>query len=321
MKKNNTAILIFLLVVYGCGNGNDNIIEESGTIEATTSIISSEVNGKIDKIKYDEGSLVEEGDTVLVINKELYEIKYEQALAVKNAAEAQYELILNGARIEDIIQAEETVKQAESNYELAQVNKERYTSLFEESAITKKQYDDVITKYDISLSKLNSAKENFSKIKSFSRPEEIKQAKANLDQTEANLNLVKKNIRDCNIVSPFRGFIVKTFVEKGEFVSPMSSLFKVADLSEVELSIFISQTDLGKVKLGDKADVTTDSFEDKIHEGTIIYISPEAKFTPKNIQTKDERTKLVFEVKIKIPNPEQELKPGMPADAVIKLQD
>lgn len=312
-------IIPIIFVLTSCGNNNGNLIEESGTIEATTSIISSEVNGKIDKIIFDEGSLAGDGDTVVIIDSELYEIKYKQALALKDAAEAQYELVLNGARNEDIVQAEETVKQAKANYELAKVDKERYSSLYEEKAITKKQHDDMNTKYDISLSQFNSAKENLSKIKNLSRPEEIKQAKANLNQAEANLNLIEKNINDCYITSPFKGYVVKNFVEKGEFISPMSSLFKIADLSEVELSVFISETDLGKVKLGDKVDVTTDSFEDKTYEGTVIFISPEAEFTPKNIQTKDERTKLVFEVKIKIPNPDQELKPGMPADAVIVL--
>ncbi|MGD8782430.1 MAG: efflux RND transporter periplasmic adaptor subunit [Ignavibacteria bacterium] len=317
--KNNLIIIIFLLLIHGCGNGNGNTIEESGTIEATTSIISSEVNGKIAVVKNDEGSIVNAGDTVILIDEELYQIKYEQALAAKNAAEAQYELALNGARNEDIVQAEEALKQADANFQSAKNDKERFSRLYEEKAITKKQYDDAVTKYDITFSQLNSAKENLSKIKSFSRPEEIKQAKANLEQAEANLKLIEKNINDCFIISPIKGNIVETFVEKGEFVSPMSSLFKVADLSEVELSIYISETDLGKIKLRDYAEISTDSFENKTYEGKVIYISPEAEFTPKNIQTKDERTKLVFEVKIKIPNPNQELKPGMPADAVIRL--
>lgn len=123
------------------------------------------------------------------------------------------------------------------------------------------------------------------------------------------------------MTSPINGFIVKTFVERGESVSPMSSLFKVSDLDVVELVIYVSTEELAYVKLGLQSDVTIDAFKNKIYKGKVTYISPEAEFTPKNIQTKDERTKLVFAVKITIPNKDYELKAGMPADAVIKLQD
>jgi HlyD family secretion protein len=133
--------------------------------------------------------------------------------------------------------------------------------------------------------------------------------------------LLKKNIRDCYVVSPINGFLVKTFVERGESVTPMSSLFKVSDLDVVELVIYVSTEELGYVKLGQEADVTIDAFKDKVYKGKVTYISPEAEFTPKNIQTKDERTKLVFAVKITIPNKEYDLKSGMPADAVIKMQN
>ena len=99
----------------------------------------------------------------------------------------------------------------------------------------------------------------------------------------------------------------------------LSSLFKVSDLTKVNLIIYVSEEELGKVKLGQAADVSSDTYPDKKYEGKITYISPEAEFTPKNIQTKDERTKLVFAVKIKVKNPEFELKPGMPADAAVHL--
>jgi HlyD family secretion protein len=103
----------------------------------------------------------------------------------------------------------------------------------------------------------------------------------------------------------------------------MSSLFQIADLNTVELVIYVSETELGMVKLGQKANLKVDTYPDKSFEGKVIYISPEAEFTPKNIQTQEERTKLVYAVKIKVDNPAFELKDGMPADASIitKLQD
>jgi HlyD family secretion protein len=156
-------------------------------------------------------------------------------------------------------------------------------------------------------------------VKKIFRPEEIEQAKANLKKAKASADLLKKNIRDSYVISPLNGFVVKKFVEVGETVSPMSSLVKISNLSSVNLIIYVSEAELGKIKLGQKAEMTIDTFPGKKYEGKVTYISPEAEFTPKNIQTQDERTKLVFAVKIEIPNKNYDIKPGMPADAKIIL--
>ena len=198
-------------------------------------------------------------------------------------------------------------------------DKERMESLFKANTITRKQYEDANARFDIAQAQLNSAKENFNKIKNIARPEEIAQARANYQKAEAVVESINKNIRDCYVVSPMNGFVIKKFIELGETVSMLSSLFKLADLSKAKVTIYVSETEIGKIKLRQKAEIKVDSFPDKSFEGKVIYISPEAEFTPKNIQTKDERTKLVFAVKIEIPNPQQELKTGLPADVKIIL--
>lgn len=317
-KKNIKIIFVFIaFILYGCNNNNNNFIEESGTIEATEVIVSSQVAGKVIKILKDEGQKVAAGDTILIIDQESLLIQLKQAIANRDIAKAQYELLLKGARKEDIKQAEESLKQAEANFILAKNDKDRMESLYQTNSINKRQYEEALTRYEVALAQLNSAKEIYNKIKNYARPEEITQARANYERATAAVELIEKSIHDCFVVSPISGFIVKKFVEEGETVSMMTSLFKVSDLSEVKLSIYVSETDLGKIKLGQKAEVKVDAFKDKIFGGTVIFISPEAEFTPKNIQTKEERTKLVFEVKIKIPNPNLELKAGMPADAKI----
>lgn len=315
-----SALILFLF--YACGgNGSENIIEESGTIETTNAVVSSQVVGQVEKIIYGEGSFVNAGDTVLIINHESYLLQLRQAEAARDLAKAQLDLLTNGARKEDIKLVEEQFNQAKSNFDLSQKDKERFQSLYDSQSITKKQFDDIAARFDIAQSQLNSAKENLTKIKNIARPEEIRQAKSNYEKAEANAALIQKSINDCFVTAPFNGTIVKTFAEKGEMLSMLSNLFKISDLSKVELVIYVSEEDLGKVKLGQKAEVSTDTYKDKSYEGKVIYISPEAEFTPKNIQTKDERTKLVFAVKIEIPNPNFELKAGMPADAIVKLQD
>ena len=312
------SILLIFLINACNGNNNGNIVA-SGNIEATNIIVSSQVAGKVIRILKEEGAKINKGDTVIIIDTETYELKLQEALAAKEYAEAQFNLLKKGARSEDVNQAEENLKQAEISFELAGKDKERMENLYQSQSITKKQYDDAIANYEINLARLNAAKENLQKIKNLSRPEEIKQAEANLTRTIANVNLLKKNLNDCYVTSPSSGFITKKFIEAGETAGIMSSLFQVADLSSVEIVIYIRETELGEVKLGQKAEITIDTYPDKVYSGEVIYISPEAEFTPKNIQTKEERTKLVFAIKIKIENPNFELKNGMPADAEIIL--
>lgn len=169
------------------------------------------------------------------------------------------------------------------------------------------------------MNQYNSAKQNLNKIKNITRPEEIESAKANLKRNMVSVDLIRKNIEDCTIRSPVDGIVSKKFVESGEYVTPGAAVLKLSDLQKVDLYIYITETELGKIKLGQKADVTIDTYKDKVYNGEVIFISPEAEFTPKSIQTQEERTKLVFAVKISIPNNEFDLKSGMPADAKLIL--
>ncbi len=308
------------LLIFACsGNNRDSMIEESGTVEATESVISSQATGKIINIIKDEGAQVAAGDTIVLIDHEALDIQLKQMIANREIAKAQLDLLIIGARREDVNQAEQVLNQAEVNFDIAKSDKERMEALIKLNTISQKQYEDATARLNIAQAQLNAAKENFNKIKNIVRPEEVIQARANYQKAEAAVESINKNIRDCCVTSPMNGFVVKKFVEKGETVSMLSSLFKIADLSKVKVTIYVSETELGKIKLRQKAEIKVDSFPDKSFEGKVIFISPEAEFTPKNIQTKDERTKLVFAVKIEIPNPQQELKTGLPADVKIIL--
>lgn len=315
------TIVLLSILLFACGNNADeNIIEESGTIEATEVIISSQVGGVIFKFTVDEGDYVKKGDTLLVIDHEALDLQLKQAEAVEEAAKAQYELLVKGARKEDIKQAAELFNQAKANYELAEKDYLRMKNLYESNAITKKQFDDAETRYIVSKSQLSSTEQAYLKMKSIAREEEIKQARANFDKATAAKLIIEKSIKDCFVTSPIDGVITKKFNEIGEFVAPMSSLFKVSNLDDLHIKVYVSETDLGKVKLGQEAKIMVDTYKSKEYMGKVIFISPDAEFTPKNIQTKDERTKLVYAVKIKVKNDNSELKNGMPADAKIILK-
>ena len=149
------------------------------------------------------------------------------------------------------------------------------------------------------------------------RQEQIEQAKARVEQAKAALRLAETRLDYATIVSPLTGVVLSKNIEPGEYVSSGTPVVTVGDLVDVWLRAYINETDLGRVTVGQKARVTTDTYPGKVYEGHVSFISSEAEFTPKSVQTQKERVKLVYRIKIDIKNPNMELKPGMPADAVI----
>ena len=321
MRIKILSFLIFIpsfILIMGCGNNNEkNTIISSGTIESTDVTVSSKSQGQIKRLLVDEGSQVKSGDLLVEIDHDLLDIQLRQAEANVEQSDAQLKLLIVGSRKEDIKQSEDQLSQAKINLNQAKSDLDRYKALYESNTVTQKQLEDAQTKYDLTLSQYNSASENVQKIKRIARPEEIEQARATVKKNIASVDLLKQNIQDCKVYAPVNGIISKKYIEAGEMVTMNTSLLKISDLETVNLMIYVNETELGKVKLGQTADITTDTYSDKVYKGKIIFISPEAEFTPKTIQTQDERTKLVFGVKIEIPNPQFELKSGMPADSKI----
>jgi HlyD family secretion protein len=151
------------------------------------------------------------------------------------------------------------------------------------------------------------------------RAEKIAQALARKKQAAAALNLAETRRDYARLVSPIGGMVLSEDVESGEYVAPGTPVVTVGVFEHPWLRAYINETDLGRVKHGQKVRVTTDTYPDKEYEGRVSFIASEAEFTPKNVQTQKERVKLVYRIKIDVPNPEMELKPGMPADAEILL--
>ncbi len=312
--------VLFVFILIGCGDKKtSNEISASGTIEATDVTVSSRIAGQIINIYVNEGDVVKKDITLMSLDHDALDIQLRQAEASVEQAESQLKLLQAGARKEDIKLGEEQVSLAKLNVDKASSDKERIIKLYEEGVVTQQQYEDVLSRYDQIINQYITSKENLKKVKNIVRPEEIESAKANLKRNIVGVDLIKKNIKDCTIKSPVDGIITKKFVEIGEYLIPGSSVMNISDLQTVKLVIYVTEEQLGKVKLGQKADVKIDTYKDKVYKGEVIYVSSEAEFTPKNIQTQEERTKLVFAVKIQIPNPEYDLKSGMPADASLIL--
>jgi multidrug resistance efflux pump len=272
---------------------------------------------------------------------ELAQLQYDVSQAQYNSAQQQLSLVKEGVRSEDKDAIQSQVDQANSLLQLArsaQIQNNIRGNDIESARSMVKQAESTL-----SLAKANALQGNLRKEDITASQAGVQQAKSALELAEAGsiqskiqdqnvllaetqvnaardvVELLQSQINDATVKSPISGTITDRAIEVGELVSPGMTVFVIADLNKVYLTIYVSEVMLGKVKLGQLADVSVDSFPNRAFKGKVTYISPEAEFTPKNIQTKDDRLKLVYGVKIEIENPDKALKSGMPADAVLRF--
>ncbi len=250
-----------------------------------------------------------------------------------------------GSRPQEIAAAEAALAAAEAEKERWQADLRRATTLFKRKTISTEVYDRVRTGYDIAEQRHREAEEKLKLVEEGPRREQIEQARAALAQAKAQYDLVKAGPRRENIDqararaeqaqaalrlaetqlgyatvhSPITGVVLSKNIEPGEYVAPGTPVVTVGDLVHVWLRAYIEELDLKRVKPGQKATVSIDSGDE--YQGRVSFIAQEAEFTPKNVQTQKERVKLVYRIKIDVTNPDMELKPGMPADAVIEVVD
>lgn len=284
-----------------------------------------------------------------------------QAAAQVNQARAALDQLQSGSRQQEIATARAEVERAQAGaeqarlqHELARADYERSRLLFEYGVIPHQQFDAAQTAYETSGRALKaaeasvaSADERLSLALEGPRAEQIEQAQAVLQQTQASyaliaagprvetieqakarlaiaqeqLNQARQQLAYTELFAPVGGVVLSKAAEPGEYLNPGSAVATVADLDRVWLRAFINETDLSRIQLGQPAEVSTDTYPDKTYSGRISYIADEAEFTPKQVQTYSERVKLVYLVKIELDNQHGELKPGMPADAVIRLSE
>ncbi|MFC1866610.1 HlyD family secretion protein [Thermodesulfobacteriota bacterium] len=285
----------------------------------------------------------------LEIDKTVLPVEVERAESGVRALRSTLDELRAGYRVQDIEKAHLALLASETALEVARKDKERYDRLLSENIVSEKERDAVYLRHNTALREYESAGESFDQLNEGFREESIryararvmegeailKQAKSNLkkievskkkveaaganvEAAEAALKLTETQLSFTQIRAPFKGIIAGRNVEPGEVVSPGREVLSLSDLSSVDLKIFVDETEIGKVKPGQRVDVKVDTFPEKIYQGKVSFISPEGEFTPKIIQTHKERVKLVYLVKVLLPNPDHELKPGMPADAWLR---
>jgi HlyD family secretion protein len=320
MRSKATVIVLAVLAGQACsGSVKKDVIAASGTIEAVEVNVAAKVSGQVLELAVGEGSRVEPGDRLAAIDHAALDIQLRQAEAGVRLAEAQLALLVKGARAEDVGQAEASLRQAEAALKLAEDDAGRMRELAKTGSVTPKSRDDAEARLTVAAAQRSAAAEALAKVRKLARPEEVRAAEARLAQAQAAADLLAKTIADCTVTAPAGGVVTHKAVEAGEIVSPGGTVVTLVALETVHVMIYVTEKELGRVRLGDAADVTIDAFPGKVFPGRVTYISPEAEFTPKNVQTKEDRVKLVFGVKVEIENREGLLKPGLPADAVIRV--
>lgn len=303
------------MLLAGCGlrgTGPDG----SGTIECAQVVVSPQISGRIVRIVPQEGAAVRKGDLVAAIDATDYELRLREAGAMLAGAQAQLDLLLAGAREEDVQRAREQVREAQAVAGAAKSDLGRIEELFKKNSATRKQMDDAQAQAERTAAVLSGSEQALARLLHGSRKEEIRAAQALVDQTKARMAQAEKAVADCTVNAPADGVVTTRSREEGEFVGTGAGIVTISRLDDVWLSIYVPESRISKAKLGKAAGVRIDGVE-KTFKGDVSFVSQEAEFTPKNVQTPEERSKLVYRVKIALRNPEGIFKPGMPADGYL----
>ena len=323
-RKILVAVVLALLVIAAVAagllrkeRGSSNHIKISGTIEAVTTELSFKISGRVKERLLDEGQKVSAGQVVARLEDDEIRQEYAAREADAGVARAALAELKAGSRVEEIAQAEAAMNRARAESVRAADDYRRLDELYRSDIISKRDLEQALAARDAGASALREAAERLRLVKAGPRIETKEQARARLQGAEAALSLAGTRLAQTTLASPVSGVILSKNIEPGEQVSPGTPVVTLGQLENVWVRGYVSETELPRVKLGQKAQVTVDGVKGKSFEGRIEFISQEAEFTPKNVQTEKERVRLVYRVKVAVRNPDMALKPGMPADAVI----
>jgi HlyD family secretion protein len=297
----------------------ENQLTLSGNIEAHESLVSFKVQGRIVDLPVEEGQQVERGALLARLEDADYKQKVRVDEASVRVRESDLALTLAGTREQEVKAAQQTMIDAQADLEEKKLDNDRAQRLFAKDEVSAQDRDLAATALKRAEAIFKAAQQRYNEAVEGSRKEDIAIARANLNQASADLGLSQVNLDYTILRAPSTGVITVRQTELGEVVAPGSPVVTLADLDHIWLRAYIAETDLGKIHWGQEATVTTDTYPGKQYHGRISFISSNAEFTPKSVQTYKERVTLVYRIKIDIDNPNHELKPGMPADAHLEL--
>jgi HlyD family secretion protein len=297
----------------GCGDEGGGRLISSGHIEATEVRVSTKVAGRLDERPVEEGTAVVRGQVIARIDTTDLRLALRQAEAERAQADADLRLRIAGTRREEIAEAEAQVRNIQADLEGAQRELDRAQALVDYGSGTPMARDDAQTRRDMTVARLAAADQSLRRLRSGSRREEIDAAQARRDAAEARLAILRQQIDDATVHSPIEGVVTETIADAGELLPAGAPICIVTDLAHPWLTAYVGGRDLPRLRLGSTVRVRAD--DGQVRAGRITFIAPQAEFTPKNVQTRQERLQLVFRIKVGLDNADGLFKPGMPAEA------
>ncbi|MDA8079882.1 MAG: efflux RND transporter periplasmic adaptor subunit [Nitrospiraceae bacterium] len=327
MKKRLLIVGILILIAASVflfrklGNRHDDgQLVLSGNVEVTEVDAGFKYAGRIIELPVEEGQKIKQGERLAALDSGELESQALQGRAYLDEARTKLDELKSGSRPQEVEQAKANVRYTDADLSKARKDNERAEILFKNGAISAQTMDAAKKTYDSAVSQYQKALEALSLVKEGARKEQITAAQYRVKQSEAGLRAFEERLKDTVIYAPVSGVILRKNVERGETVAPGIPVCTIGDIDNPWIKVYVKEDKLGMIKLGQKANISVDSYPAKSYNGIVTYISSEAEFTPKNVQTQEERVKLVFGVKVRVKNSNDELKPGMPADVKILLR-
>jgi HlyD family secretion protein len=327
------AIALSSLLVSCASNEIADRVRASGQVEATDVPVATQVGGRLLEVRVREGDRARAGDVLALLDSTDAQLGLARARAERDQAEAQWRLLRAGARPEEIRQAEAElastradVGAAEVELAAAEADVSRFESLLQSNSGSRKQRDDAVTRRDVAGQRLQAARdrvraaaERVARLRAGARPEEIDAARARIAAADAQIATWQKAIADARLIAPIAGIVTELLREAGEVVQPLAPILVITDLDRAWADVYVDEPVIPRLRIGQSAMVFTDAGGPGI-PGVITFVSEKAEFTPRNVQTAEDRSKLVYRVKITVDNKDGALKSGMPVEADIPLE-
>lgn len=287
----------------------------SGTVEATDAQLGFQAAGRVSDITAREGDAVKAGDELAHLDRTEMDARRAQAAAEAAAARAMLRELERGFRREEVEQGRAALAAATERLNDARRDLDRVERLREGGAASQESLEKARSAVDVATSQQRQAQEQVRLLESGPRSETIEARRAQLAQAEAAVATVDATLANMTVRAPFAGLVTVRHREPGEIVAAGAPILTVMNPDDRWVKIYVPETRIGAVRIGQPATITTDTFPNKPYRGTVVFVASEAEFTPKTVQTAEERVKLVYAVKVRITDdPTRDLKPGMPAD-------
>lgn len=322
-----------LAAAAACAPAADpNTLRVSGHVEATEVRLAPEMGGRVLSLNVKEGDRIQTGAVVLTIDATDLQLAIARAKTERASAEAQLRLVRASARSEDVKQAEAQVEAAKADIpaaraelDAATADLQRFDLLLSRKSGSQKQRDDAATRRDVASARVEAAQKRveaaeatLARVKAGARREEVAVAESRIATAQAAIASLEDQLKDATLVSPVSGVVTEKLTEMGEMVAPRAPVAVVADLDHAWADVYVPEPAVPRIALGQPATLFTDAGGAGL-TGTVTFISPKAEFTPRNVQTADERAKLVYRIRVTVDNSGGVLKQGMPVDAELAL--